>query len=80
MRPPFCYFGGKQAMAAVVLSGYPSALYDELYGDWCILDVPVTVNTGNAHKGERRTPRVERIWSNRDLNAGRLALSTNGHA
>lgn len=60
--------------AAVLLSGYPSALYDEMYGDWCVLDIPVTVNTGNARKGVGRRPRVERIWSNRDLHAGRLDL------
>lgn len=59
--------------ATVLLSGYPSSLYDELYGDWWSVDFAVTVPDSNT--GRPRSPRCERIWSNRDLDGGRLALS-----
>jgi DNA adenine methylase len=48
--------------AAVVLSGYPSALYDALYGGWHRVDIPA--GTGNG--GEWRD-RCEVLWSNRPL-------------
>lgn len=51
--------------AAVVLSGYPSALYDELYGDWSRREFTVNCNSGNANKGAKRSPRIECLWSNR---------------
>jgi DNA adenine methylase len=57
--------------AAVVLSGYPSPLYDRLYQDWWRLDVPVTVHSSNAATSLRQR-RVEVIWSNRQLDEGRL--------
>lgn len=56
--------------AAVVLSGYNSLLYDELYGGW--------------HRAERRTmtgnataakERLEVLWSNRPLNGQQQALA-----
>ncbi|MFZ4206805.1 DNA adenine methylase [Streptomyces griseoincarnatus] len=50
--------------AAVVLSGYHSPLYDELYTDWHQYAQQTT--TGNA-AGERA--RVEVLWSNRPLGA-----------
>lgn len=57
--------------ACVILSGYPSPLYDELYGDWWRLDIPVRVYSSNA--GTERGERVEVLWSNRDLSeSGRL--------
>lgn len=59
--------------ATVVLSGYPSDLYDSLYGDWWHLDVPVSVHSSNAVT-VARAARIERIWSNRDLMAGRFDL------
>jgi DNA adenine methylase len=40
----------------VVLSGYPSALYDELFGDWEQFDRP--------HMADGARPRLERIWLN----------------
>lgn len=59
--------------ATVVLSGYPSPLYDRLYADWWHTDVRVTVHSSNAAT-TTRAGRVERIWSNRDLMAGRFDL------
>lgn len=46
--------------AAVVLSGYHSPLYDELYGDWD--HVEIEAFTGQANRHGRR---VEVLWSNR---------------
>lgn len=48
--------------AAVVLSGYNSPLYAELYGGWDRLEI--STETGNA-KGDRS--RVEVLWSNRSF-------------
>lgn len=48
--------------AAVVLSGYDSPLYDELYADWD--RVERRTYTGQAHT---RSERVEVLWSNRPL-------------
>lgn len=49
--------------AKVVLSGYPSPLYDQLYGDWVIIDREVTAFSSNAVTS-MRTGRVERLWLN----------------
>lgn len=52
------------ARAAVILSGYHSPLYDELYDGWHQLEYQATTNgdaTGN------RAIRTEVIWSNRPL-------------
>lgn len=46
--------------AAVVLSGYSSALYDDLYDGWYRHEI----NTTNTQSGERST-RVEVLWTNR---------------
>lgn len=51
--------------AAVVLSGYPSPLYDELYDGW--YREQIGASTGNGRDGERS--RVEVLWSNRPLGA-----------
>lgn len=59
--------------ATVVLSGYPSDLYENLYPDWWHVDVAVSVHSSNA-ASVTREGRVERIWSNRDLSHGRLDL------
>ncbi len=40
----------------VALSGYPSAQYDELYGDW--------VRHQRQHVADRATIRTEVIWLN----------------
>jgi DNA adenine methylase len=52
------------ARAAVVLSGYDSPLYGELYGGWHRAEI--TTFDGNAARGRRRT---EVLWSNRPLSA-----------
>jgi DNA adenine methylase len=56
----------RSTAATVILSGYPSPLYEELYGDWWSIEVPVTVHSSNAARTARGA-RVERLWSNRDL-------------
>lgn len=45
----------KLAPCAVILSGYPSALYDELLGDWRTVTFQVMTRGG---------PRTERLWLN----------------
>lgn len=60
--------------ATVILSGYPSELYDELYGDWWSHDLAVTVHSSNSATSVRGA-RIERLWSNRELDRpNRLAL------
>lgn len=49
--------------AKVLLSGYPSDLYDSLYADWNHVDLNVRIHASNAVKVERGD-RVERIWMN----------------
>jgi len=48
--------------SAVILSGYPSQLYDELYADWHRVDIAAC--TGQGGTWENRT---EVLWSNRPL-------------
>ncbi len=57
--------------AAVVLSGYPSPLYDELYADWHRLEVPVLVHASNSVTADRGE-RTEVLWCNRPIDEGRL--------
>lgn len=49
--------------AHVVLSGYDSDLYGDLYGDWHT--ARMAASTGNGRSGEQ--DRVEVLWSNRPL-------------
>jgi DNA adenine methylase len=49
--------------ANVVLSGYPSPLYDDLYSGWWRMDVPVKVHSSNSVTAERGD-RIESIWCN----------------
>lgn len=51
--------------AAVVLSGYHSPLYDELYEGWH--REQIAASTGNGRSGEQA--RTEVLWSNRPLGA-----------
>lgn len=51
--------------AAVVLCGYPSPLYDELYEGW--YREQICAATGNGRAGEQA--RTEVLWSNRPLGA-----------
>jgi DNA adenine methylase len=59
--------------AAVLLSGYPSPLYDELYADWHRIETVVHRPSTNRRGRRDAAPGVEVIWSNREL-ATQLAL------
>jgi DNA adenine methylase len=50
--------------AAVVLSGYPSPLYDDLYAGWDRIEIPTATGQGGAWQ-----ERTEVVWSNRPLRA-----------
>jgi DNA adenine methylase len=53
-----------QVKGMVVLSGYPSALYDELYSGWQRIDGSAT-----AQNGKRR---VECLWLSPNINGNKL--------
>jgi DNA adenine methylase len=55
----------RRCTAAVVLSGYPSPLYDELFEGWYREQIGAV--TGNGRRGEQ--DRTEVLWSNRPLGA-----------
>lgn len=55
------------AQASVVLSGYPSLLYDDLYAGWHRMDLATW--TGQGNQGPRSGARTEVLWSNRPLDA-----------
>lgn len=58
--------------ATVLLSGYPSDLYEDLYDDWARIDLKVIAHSSDA-RTSNRSGRIECIWSNRPLAAaGRL--------
>jgi DNA adenine methylase len=57
-----------EARAAVVLSGYHSDLYDELYRGWHVHEIPATAGAGNGTERQR----LEVVWSNREFPAGGL--------
>jgi DNA adenine methylase len=49
--------------ASVVLSGYPSPLYDhELFPDWCRVEIATLTGNGGNDRG-----RTEVLWSNRTI-------------
>lgn len=50
--------------AAVVLSGYPSRLYDDTLTGWCRLEIPTY--TSQAGRGEP-SARTEVLWANRPI-------------
>lgn len=56
----------RAARAAVVLSGYDSPLYQDLYGGWHRAEIC----TGSG-QGGRWSARTEVLWSNRPFGAGR---------
>jgi DNA adenine methylase len=51
-----------ECRAAVVLSGYPSDLYDAKLGHWCRIEIPTTSGQGRVNAA-----RTEVLWSNRDI-------------
>ena len=60
--------------AAVLLSGYPSPLYEQLYAGWYRVEQTVQRPTSNT-AGGRGSVAVEVVWSNRPL-ATQLELPT----
>lgn len=56
--------------ASVLLSGYHSPLYDELYAEWDTVEIPA--HTGQGRPGEGG--RTEVLWSNRAVAQGALAI------
>ena len=63
----------KASKAHVILSGYKSSLYDELYGDW--YQVEISTYTGQGNTDAAASARTEVLWSNRELMVpGDLAL------
>jgi DNA adenine methylase len=60
----------RAARATVVLSGYHSPLYDQLYADWHRLEISTW--TGNAKQGDGA--RTEVLWSNVPLAQSDLTL------
>lgn len=52
----------RAAAAAVVLSGYHSPLYDELYRGWHVHEIATGTGQGGSYD-----PRTEVLWSNRPL-------------
>lgn len=61
--------------ASVVLSGYRSALYDELYADWQHVGIPAYTGQGGC-SGRSGGLRTEVVWSNRRIEAEHLFSST----
>jgi DNA adenine methylase len=55
------------ARAAVVLSGYASTLYDELFTDWNRIEIDASTGQGSVWK-----ERTEVLWSNRDIDTPAL--------
>lgn len=64
--------------ATILLSGYHSELYDELYADWDQTEVSLHRPSGNR-RGHSMPPAVEVIWSNRPL-AGQAFLFADDRA
>jgi DNA adenine methylase len=53
--------------STVLLSGYASDLYSDLYGDWDLLQMP-TLTSAASIRGPRETrERVEHLWSSRAI-------------
>jgi DNA adenine methylase len=57
----------KGCAASVILSGYHSPLYDEVFSDW--YQVEIDAHTGQANGPAETAARVEVLWSNRDIRA-----------
>ncbi len=56
----------RKATGRIILSGYPSPLYEELYGDWLHFDCDIANHASGASSKSRMT---ERLWCNWDPNA-----------
>lgn len=64
-----------EARAAVVLSGYPSPLYNQLYDGWHRHEIATGTGQGNSYE-----PRTEVLWSNRPLAAQLELFEAVSHA
>lgn len=51
----------------VIVSGYPSDLYDDLYADWWSVSTEITKRATNLHANATRSRATEVLWTNRDL-------------
>ncbi|HEV2928421.1 MAG TPA: DNA adenine methylase [Propionibacteriaceae bacterium] len=60
----------------VVVSGYPSPLYDDLYEGWRRIEI-ATIHRGG--RGEK-SGRTEVLWLNRPVDEGRLPFAREGEA
>lgn len=58
--------------ATVLLSGYESDLYDDLYADWWRVERRVTVHSSNGMAKGPRPRNLEVVWCNRPYGEGRL--------
>lgn len=65
--------------ASVILSGYPSPLYEDLYGDWHRIDIPVRVHSSNSVTAERGQ-RTEVLWLNYEPARAAEQLVFAGHS
>ena len=61
----------RDVKASVVLSGYPSALYDEMYDGWCRAEF----TSGTGQNAETWGNRTEVLWSNRPFPSRSLTSS-----
>jgi DNA adenine methylase len=59
--------------AAVVLSGYPSVLYDEMYAGWHRMEFPASTGQGGTWAN-----RTEVLWSNRPISEPHLFSEVTG--
>jgi len=63
--------------ATVILSGYPGALYDELYADWDRVERSAYSTVAGINTHADTTARTEVLWSNRPILDGRLPFDGN---
>lgn len=64
------------ARSTILLSGYASGLYDDLYAEWHRVEKVVSLHMSNGRSERGRRPkRVEVLWSNRPINEGRLSFA-----
>lgn len=66
------------AVATVILSGYSSPLYDDLYSGWHHVRLAAFTGQGN-HSPNGKGQRVEVLWSNRPLAAPETLFDTLTH-
>nr|BDD45919.1 SAM-dependent methyltransferase [Pseudomonadaceae bacterium] len=67
----------KQCVGKVMLSGYPSDVYDQYLSDWHHVDFDIDNKASSAKKKPRK---IERLWMNFESEAGREAAPDRGRA